>query len=409
MPLYSYRARDENGREFTGALNGANETEVAAELKKNNYFIIALSEKVQEEGGKTPELTFPAFFKQRISKSDVIVFTRQLSVMSSSGIPITAILKGLSVQLKNKRLRDIILNIRDKIEEGKNLSDALRLHPDIFSPFYVSMVKMGEASGNLDEVLKRIVTIEEQEMDTVSKIKTATTYPAVLLVVAVCVILFLLVGILPKFIGIFQTYETKLPVSTTFLLQLSLFVQKYWIGTLIALGAGAVWFRFYAKSEKGKAGVDKFLLRLPIFGQLILKVNIARFARSVSGLITSGITLLEAFSIVEDTTSNTIIKRAFERVRIAITEGKNLAETMRDTGIFPQVVVQMVAAGESTGRLDQMLWDLSRFYDMEVDVSVKTMTTLLEPLLLLFMGGMVAFIALSVLLPIFNLIKIFRH
>lgn len=409
MPLYLYKARDENGQKKDGTIFCNNESEAIEQLGKSKFYIVTITEQKERAIKDDKAADGFDFFANRIKKTDIIILTRQIAAMSTSGIPITTILKSLAEQIKQKRLRNIIYDVHANIEEGKNLSEALALHPQVFSPFYINMVRMGEASGNLDEVMHRIVKIEEDEMDIITKIKAATTYPVILLAVAVCVISFLLIFILPKFVGIFQTYEAKLPMTTIVLLNASLFFKKYWVFALMLLAGLVVWLAYSVKRPEGKRVLDNFVLKIPIFGTLILRINIGRFARSVSGLIASGITLIEALTIVGDTTSNSVLKESFIRIRKEIAEGKSMAGTMRETGLFPSIVVQMVAAGESTGKLDQMLMDLSRFYDMEVEGAIKSMTIMLEPLLLIFMGGAVAFIALSVLLPIFNLIKIFKQ
>ena len=409
MPLYFYKARDENGLKKDGTIFCNNENEVIEQLGKSKFYVVEITEQKEKEGKDDKASSGFDFFANRIKKTDIIILTRQIAAMSTSGIPITTILKSLAEQIKQKRLRNVIYDLHANIGEGKNLSEALALHPQIFSPFYINMVRMGEASGNLDEVMHRIVKIEEDEMDIVTKIKAATTYPVILLAVAVCVISFLLIFILPKFVGIFQTYEAKLPMTTIVLLKASLLFKKYWVFALMLLIGIGAWLAYYIKRPEGKRIFDNAMLKIPIFGTLVLRVNIGRFARSVSGLIASGITLIEALTIVGDTTSNSVLRESFVRIRTEIGEGKSLAGTMRETGLFPSIVVQMVAAGEATGKLDQMLMDLSRFYDMEVEGAIKSMTIMLEPLLLIFMGGAVAFIALSVLLPIFNLIKIFKQ
>jgi type II secretory pathway component PulF len=409
MPTYRYRARDVNGTEQRGTIDSPSESEAAKVLRESNVFITEMQEEGVEKDAGKPAAGMFSGFKNKVRRSDILILTRQLAAMTASGIPIMTILKSLSEQIKNKRLKDMILGIRAEVEEGKSLSESMAKYPDAFSQFYTSMVKMGETAGNLDEIMNRIVNIEEKEMDIINKVKAAITYPAVLLVVALCVISFLLIFILPKFIGIFQTYETKLPLTTTVLLSTSLFVKQYWPVALIALILFGLWLHSYIRRPDGRMAFDRFMLKVPVTGSLVMKINISGFARSVSGLISSGITLIDALAIAEEATGNIVVRSALSNIRVSITEGRSFAKTMIETGLFPPTAIQMVAAGESTGRLDQMLWDLSRFYDSEVDSEIRAMTVMLEPALLIAMGGMVAFIALSVLLPIFNLIKVFRH
>ena len=409
MIEYLYKVRESNGSIKTGIMSGSDRTEVASKLQSSGYYVVDIHEKttIGNEAKKGGTNLFN--FEPKIKKADIIVLTRQLAAMSSSGIPITTVLKTVSEQIRNKRLSLVILDIRDKIESGTDLSEAMAQHPDVFTPIFYNMVKMGEASGNLDEVLTRIVNIEEEGLSIVNKVKAAVTYPIVLFTVALGVVGFILVFILPKFVGTFDTYDAELPMATKVLLNTSLFVEKYWVGCIIGVASLAIWFFYYIRRPVGKKKFDEIMLKLPIFGALILKIHVSRFARAVSGLLSSGIPLITALDIAANTEQNTYVKESLGKIRFAITGGESFSQTMKETGLFPSIVVQMVAAGEASGQLDRMLVDLSRFYDNEVDAAIKSMTILLEPVLLIFVGGMVAFMALSVLLPIFNLIKVFRN
>jgi len=240
-------------------------------------------------------------------------------------------------------------------------------------------------------------------------VKSAMVYPAILVTAAVVIVSFLLINIIPKFVVVFETYGARLPLSTRILLGVSFLAQRLWFLVVAGVVVFILWLKSYLKTEKGRYKFDFYLLHLPVFGQFYLKVTVARFSRALGALIKSGIPILEALYVTEKVVKNSVISRVIENIRSAITEGQSLSEPFKASGVFPQPVIQMVTLGEKSGKLDQMLLEVSAFYDQEVDYTIKNLTATLEPLLLLVMGGMVAFIALSVLLPIFNLIKVFRH
>ncbi len=406
MPTYTYRARDKQGGMFTATLEAESDLAVATNLRSLGYTVIS----VEESSAAEIESAWSDFWQKikKVQQSEIIFFSRQLSSLFKSGISITAALNSIAEQTRNKILKGVINSVLKDIQSGASFSQSLAKHPDIFSDLFVSMVRVGETAGILDEVLERISQLYTQEMELKSRLKSAMIYPVILVVVATVIVGFLLIKIIPQFAVIFDIYEAKLPLSTQLLLGLSFLVRKLWIPAILATIGSIVWFKKYIKTEKGRYRFHFHLLRLPLFGQLYLKVIVSRFSRTLGALLRSGVPMLEALYVTEKTVGNSVISRIIENVRVAITEGQSLTDPLKTSGAFPSTVVQMVSAGEKSGKLDQMFIDIASFYDREVDYTIRNIVSSLEPLLLLAMGSLVAFIALSVLLPIFNLIKVFR-
>ncbi len=405
MATYAYKARDKNGELLSAAVEAEGEVEVAANLRSLGYSVVSIRR-------KNPFKTAVENLWQRMRKThqrELVFFSRQLALLLRSGISLTAGLSSIAEQTDNRALREAISAILKDVERGSSFSKALAGYPHIFGDLFVSMVGAGEASGSLDEILERLASLKDQELEVRMRVRSAMTYPAILVGVAVIIVGFLLVNIVPKFVVIFETYEARLPMATQMLLWVSLIARKLWLPLLIAAAAAGFWFRLYLRSQRGRYNFDRLILRLPVFGELCLKVIVTRFSRTLSGLIRSGIPMLEALRVTEKTVGNSVISRIILNISSAITEGQPLTEPFRASGVFPATVVQMVSLGEKSGQLDRMLSEVAAFYEREVDYAIKNITTALEPLLLLAMGIMVAFIALSVLLPIFNLINVFRR
>jgi len=405
MPTYTYKARDRQGELLTATTEAEDELSAAMSLRSLGYSVISIQKETQLEANLTD-------FWQKIRKThqyELIFFSRQLSSLLKSGIAITVALSSIAEQTKNKLLKETINAVLKDIQAGISFSEALAKHPDIFSDLFVSMIKVGETTGILEEVLERLTQLNMQELEVKARIKSAMTYPLILVTVAIIIVSFLLINIIPKFVVVFETYEAKLPLATQILLGISFLLRRLWLLVIAAVAIFIFWFRRYIKTEKGRYKFDFYLLRLPFFGQLYLKLIVARFSRTLGALVKSGVSILEALSVTEKTVGNSVISRVIDNIRSAITEGQSLTEPFKASGVFPATVIQMVSLGEKSGKLDQMLIEVANFYDREVDYTVRNITTALEPLLLLAMGAMVAFIALSVLLPIFNLVKVFRR
>jgi type IV pilus assembly protein PilC len=404
MPLYSYKARNKQGELISGVLEGKSPQDIAASLDKLGYSVVEITSKSQLFSSVT---LFLEKFK-RLSKQEVVVFTRQLATLIRSGMALSPSLATICEQTTNKKFKSILDDIRQSVQGGVSFSKALSKYPAIFPEVFVSMVEVGETGGMLDKVLDRLASLGTQELEISSRIKAALIYPVVLVVIAFSVVNFLLVGVLPKFVMVFRSSQARLPIPTQIVLGTSLILRTMWLPLFICLIFGSLWFRRYIKTDHGKFKFHTWLLKLPIYGQLYTKIQISRFSRTLSALTSSGIPLLQGLVVVEKTITNVVIRRAIQNIRVAISEGHPLVEPFKVSGLFSPMVVQMISIGEKSGKLDQTLEEISSFYDPEVEYTIKNLTSLIEPFMLLAMGIMVAFIALSVLLPIFNLIKVFK-
>ena len=404
MPAFNYKARNQQGEFVAGTLEMENEASVATNLDKLGYTILEI---------RTPSVVIPSFSDltdrfQGLNKQEVTLFSRQLSTLIRSGMPLLPALTTICEQTVNKKFKVILEDIKQSVQAGSSFSDALSKYPSVFSELFVSMVRVGETGGIMDQVLERLSTLGTQEMEIHSRIMSAMTYPIVLVVISFLIVNFILVGVLPKFVMVFKASDAALPIPTLIVLGASWVLRKFWL-LLVALAAvGVYFFRRATASGAGKLRFHRWLLKVPIFGPLYAKIQVSRFTRTLSTLTASGVPILQALSVVEKTITNVVIQKAVQDIRVAIAAGSTLVEPFRATGLFSPMVVQMVAIGEKSGSIDRMLEEVSKFYDPEIEYTIKNLTSLLEPFMLLSMGLMVAFIALSVLLPIFNLMKVFK-
>jgi type IV pilus assembly protein PilC len=332
------------------------------------------------------------------------MFSRQFATMIDAGLSVVKCLDILQKQSRNPKMKDVIGEVKRDVGGGMSLTEALQKHPRIFSPLYVNMIRSAEAAGILDQVLDRLSTFLEKEQETRNKIKSAMMYPAVVFCFALLMLVALLFFVLPKFKGIFETMGLELPLTTRLLLNSSGYITTYWYIALVVLAGGVVLVKTLARTDKGKYAIDAAKLRLPVFGDLMLKTSVSRFARTFGTLISSGVPVLRALEIVADTAGNRVISDTVLRARVSIKEGQKISTPLFGSKIFPVMVTQMIAVGEETGRLDQMLVKVSNFYDEEVDSTLKSLTSLIEPLMIVGLGFIVGFIAVSVISPIYSLV-----
>lgn len=404
MAIFTYKARDHSGLAVDGVIEADDQMAVALNLSGLGYQVVHIEEKALSLKERIRESVLPS----KVGLHEIIFFAQQLAIMIKAGVPLTAALSSLGQQVSNRKFSVIIQTILRRIEGGQTLSDSLAEHPKVFNDLFVSMVEVGETAGILGDVLDRIVLINNQELELKTRLRSALVYPAVLVVVAVGIVGFLIVKIIPKFIAVFESYDAQLPLATRSLMGISYGVTHFWYLFVIAIAGGIYTFKRYVSTEQGLYNYHRFLLKIPVFGDLYLKSIVSRFTRVLGMLVKSGVPIINALTVTEKTIDNVNISHVIGHIRAAITEGQSLTEPLKASGIFPPTVVQMVSAGEQSGKTDQMLIDIAAYYEKEVERTLKNATTLLEPLMLLVMGGIVAFIALSVLLPIFNLIKVFR-
>ena len=390
---------DPTGRTVTGTLEADSLELVRAKLADLSYHIVSIRQ-TKARGGLQDMFTG----LQRVRLRDLVVFSRQFATMIDAGLSVVKCLDILQKQTRNPKMKDVIGEVKRDVAGGMSLTEALQKHPRIFSPLYVNMIRSAEAGGILDIVLDRLATFLEKEQETRNKIKSAMTYPAVVFCFAVLMLIALLFFVLPKFKGIFETMGLDLPLTTRLMLNFSEYTKNYWYVALVLVVGTVVTAKILAQTERGRYALDAGKLKLPIFGDLILKTCVSRFARTFGTLISSGVPVLRALEIVADTAGNRVVAETVQRARSSIKEGEKISTPLFGSKIFPVMVTQMIAVGEETGRLDQMLVKVSNFYDDEVDATLKSLTSLIEPLMIVGLGMIVGFIAVSVISPIYSLV-----
>ncbi len=399
MGTYKYSAMDANGRTVTGSLEADSFELVRSKLADLSYHVLSIK---QSRGGVGFKEALNNM--QRVKLRDLVMFSRQFATMIDAGLSVVKCLDILQKQTRNPKMKEITGEVKRDVAGGMSLTEALQKHPRIFSPLFVNMIRSAEAGGLLDTVLDRLSGFLEKEQETRNKIKSAMTYPAVVFSFAILMLMGLLFFVLPKFKGIFETMGLQLPLTTRLMLNSSTYMKNYWYIGLVFMIGSVVVMKMLARTDKGKYAIDNAKLRLPIFGDLILKTAVSRFARTFGTLISSGVPVLRALEIVADTAGNRVVADTVVRARHSIKEGEKISTPLFGSKIFPVMVTQMIAIGEETGRLDQMLVKVSNFYDDEVDNTLKSLTSLIEPLMIVGLGLIVGFIAVSVISPIYSLV-----
>ena len=404
MPKYSYRARDKSGQLVTGTVESGNEYEVAAGLRGLGYSVVEIT---SQAGLQEYASGFTRFFN-RISRQEIIVFTRQLATLLRTGNTLTSSLDSVAEQVRNPKLKEVIREITRDVQGGMSLSKATAKHPQVFDNFFVSMVKIGETGGLLDEVLERLASLGAQEMEIRSRVQAALIYPIVLISLSLIVVTFILIAVLPNFVAIFEASQAKLPVPTKVILALSSGLRSFWYIALGIIVFLVFLLKGYLSTSEGRYRMDGYILKMPLFGDLYLKIVVSRFSRAMAALTKTGVPFHEGLAVVENSITNSVLRKTFEDIRERINVGQSVTEAFRASGIFPPMVIQLLSSGEKSGHMDEMFSEVASFYEPEVEYTLRNFTSLLEPFLLLIMGAIVGFIALSVLLPIFNLIKIIK-
>lgn len=402
MPNYGYQAKAFNGKVVQGSIEANNEAEARIKLRARKLIPI----RVFAGGvGAAPV----AAKKQRVGvrakvkAKDLQVFTRQLSVLIQSGVPLVQALEVLAQSPRGRGLDLALRQIVTDISEGKKLGDAFRAHPDVFSRFYINMVIAGEEGGVLDQVLERLSEYIEKSVQLQGKIKGAMTYPVVVLFIALSVVFGLLIFVIPKFVEIFKSSGMELPALTQMCVDMSNFVINQWYIIVGAVVGIVVSFKSWISSKKGRQQFDQIVVRLPVFGDFVVKSAMAKFSRTLSTLLAAGVSIMEALQIAASTSGNSILESALMKSRSAVAKGKLLSVPLSQEPFIPHMVVQMIAVGEQTGALDEMLNKVADFYEDEVDVAVSSITSLMEPLMIVVLGGIVAFFVIAMYLPIFNM------
>ncbi len=399
MATFTYTGRDGGGRVVTGAIDGDSQPAVISRLQEMGVVITNLRAR-----GTRPTVGELLQRFRGVKLKDLAVFTRQLATMINAGLTIVMSLTILESQVQNRRFGEIIKGVRSRVETGVPLSDAFEEHPDVFNDLFVNMVRAGEAGGVLDEILSRLSALLEKELTLRQKVKAAMIYPMVIGAAATGIVSFIVFFILPKFVEFFKTLNVPLPAPTQFLIFITVMTNRFWYVIIVLLVAGVYGFRYYTGTPQGRMWFDRFKLRMPLFGTINRNVVMTRFSRTFGTLIHSGVPILQSLDVVSKAISNVVVAQAIAAVRTSIREGEGIAGPLQASGIFPLMVVQMVSVGERTGALDAMLSKVADFYDVEVEFAVQGLTAVLEPLMIMIMGGIVGFVVISFYLPLFNLV-----
>jgi len=401
MAIFQWSGKTSRGIIESGEMTAATKEEVIALLGRKNIIPTIITEKQKKVRILRP--------RARIKDKDIVVFTRQFATMINAGLPLVQALEILSIQVENKNFGKIIAQVKTDVESGLTYADALKKHPRVFSELYVNMVAAGETGGVLDTILNRLAAYIEKSMKLKRQVKGALVYPVVVTTIAVLVIAVIMVFVVPTFAKMFTQLGGILPLPTRIVINISNFLAGIGglmvFGLIVAIIVAIIQFR---RTEKGKKITDTILLKLPIFGVLINKVAVAKFTRTLGTLVSSGVPILDGLEITAKTSGNKVIEYAVMDVRKAVVAGKTLAEPIAKAGIFPPMVTHMIAVGESTGALDSMLSKIAEFYDEEVDAAVANLTAMMEPMLMVFLGGAVGFIVIAMYLPIFKLITLIK-
>jgi type IV pilus assembly protein PilC len=398
MAVFVYTGRTRGGQSITGEIDAPTREAVVAKLRSQQIVATAVRTKPRD-------ITIPGF-GGGVDEKEIVVFTRQFATMIDAGLPLVQCLEILASQQENKVFKKALTEIRQSVEGGLTFAAALKQHPKIFTSLYANMVEAGEAGGILDTILNRLAVYMEKAMSLKKKVKSAMIYPSTIVSVAVVVVIFLLVFVIPTFKAMFEGFGATLPLPTVIVLEMSRIVRSYFLVGIGVIVGALVALRWWYGTPAGKLAIDSFLLKTPVFGLLIRKVAVAKFTRTLGTLISSGVAILDGLDITARTAGNKVVEQAVLRTRASIAEGKTIAEPLKASGVFPPMVVQMIAVGEQTGALDAMLGKIADFYDEEVDTAVANLTALLEPMLMVFLGIVIGGVVIAMYLPIFKLVTV---
>lgn len=396
MPVFKYKAINNQGNTVDGTVDAESVKTANDKLKRDGFYPSSIDEVQKEQGGK-----FSLF--QGVSTAELAISTRQFSTLISAGLPLEASLSTLSEQTEDKRLGQVLSQVREKVSEGGSLVNSLRDHKNVFSDIYISIVGAGEASGNLDVVLLRLADFLEKQASLKSKVRSAFVYPIFMFVIGSGVLAFMMTFVIPKITKIFEESQKALPYSTVILINTSNFITEYYYLIFIFLVGLAYILLRYVKTDKGKEQKDRLSLKIPIFGKINRMVILARVTRTLGTLLSSGIPLLDALRIGGEVSGNQVYINSLQNVSENVKEGTSLARPLEQSGVFPPMMTRMIAVGEQTGELEEMLNKVADSYDQQVETTLSALTSLLEPIMIVVMGGIVGFIVFAILLPIFDI------
>ncbi len=400
MPIYVWKGKNIHGEKRKGQIEAIDEVGVRAHLKRLRIEDAVIKPK--------PKDLFEniAIFKPKVTGKDVVVFTRQLSTMIDAGLPLVQCLQILARQQSNPTFKKVLLAIQSDVETGTTLADSMRKHPKIFDNLYSNMIEAGELGGILDTILSRLATFKEKAMALQKRIKGAMTYPGICLAISLLILAVILIFVVPVFDKMFADFGSTLPAPTQIVVNLSRGFKSYILYVIPAVVVLIWLFKKYYNTEKGRLQVDNMILWSPVVGSLVRKVAVSKFTRTLSTMLQSGVPILDALGVVARTAGNKVIERAVLRVSASIAEGRPIAEPLEESGVFPPMVVQMINVGESVGALDTMLEKVADFYDEEVDQAVDNLTAMIEPFMMVFLGGMIGGLVVAMYLPIFKIASV---
>ncbi len=407
MAVYEYRGLNQAGRDIKGIIDADSPRLARTKLRRSGIFPTEILTDRHTKKSVIEGVSIGTLFG-RIRIQEISIMTRQMATLVGAGLPIVEALTALIDQTENVRLKKVITQVRESVNEGSSLADAMSRFPKVFSELYANMINAGESSGALDIVLKRLADFMENQVMLRNKVLSTLSYPIILVIVGIGILSFLLLSVVPKVVGIFDDLEQALPVPTVILIAVTDFLRDYWWVILLVVAGSMLALRQYAVTGKGRQLYNRMILKIPITGKLLRIIVTARFARTLAILLNSGIPLLQSMDIAKAVVNNPVISDAIESANEGIREGESIAEPLRRSKVFPPMVTHMIAVGEKTGELEQMLFKVSEAYENEVETTISRMTSLLGPIVIVVLGGIVLFIVLAILLPMIEMNQIIR-
>lgn len=400
MPQFAYKVRAAGGNVTNGVLESADQKAAIDQLRSQRMIVLEINER---QPGLLDNIKKLSIFKASIPAKEIVLFSRQLSTLVSAGVALVSGLNILAEQIQHKPFKSIVLKVKEDIEAGLPIADALKKHPDAFTDLYVAMIRAGEVGGILDIILERLSNYLESAEALRLKVKGAMMYPMVVSSIAALVTVFLLVGVIPTFKEIFSSFGAELPLPTRIVIGISESLQHQWYVYILVPGTVFFLFKRWLKTENGKKIFDTKVLQMPLFGPLLRKVAVAKFTRTLGTLVKSGVPILQAMETVAQTAGNKVIEGAIMAARESIREGERIADPLKRSGVFPPMVIQMISVGEETGNMDIMLHKIADFYDQEVEQAIKGLTSMIEPIVIVFMGILIGGIVIAMFIPMFEL------